>query len=329
MSYQSMAFELTGIVPKLPPDYANTIIKRAWRDVRRQNLWSFQIFDSNWTSPTVVNAGTVAVTQGSNQIVFDSTASPAILAIGFVPSSVTQRQFRVGIGTIYNIWALTNNGGIVTLTLDRNYQEPTSAATGYQIYQCYYVAPYQDFWQWKAIRDTINFNNLNITKTRDWIDRKDPQRSIYYIPDHVVPYTTDKNPVSATLGWQLFELWAQPQYVLTYQLWGLRKGPELVNPTDELPFEIGEDVVMALSRAYAYQWAEANKRDARMMGSDFRFLIQDAKADYKRLFAEYRRQDRAKVDNFQTKLRRASGIWNLDGYYSSVSGYAGPGAPWA
>ena len=332
MAFLNMYSELRGCVPKIPVQYTKTLVNRAWRDVRRQSLWSFLMYEANWTSPSLITGGTVTTKQGADTIVFDATASAAITAValaGPFPTNIVQRQFRIGVGTIYNIWGFANNAGIVTLTLDRPYAEAGAAAQPYVIFQCYYPAPYTDHWQWIRIREMTNWNDLITTKNRQEIDRWDPQRTCYYIPTHVVPYQQNQNPTSSTYGVPMFEMWGVPQYVLTYQLYGLRKGTDLVNDSDTLPPQIGEDCVMALSRAYAYEWAEANKGDnPRNQGPDFKFLIGDAKSDYSRLFREYRRQDRAMVDNFRSKLERQWAFPNLYGWYSSIAGVASAGAPW-
>ena len=69
-----------------------------WRDVRRKNLWSFQLYEGNWVSPTLVNAGTATVTQGLNTVTFDaSVGSPAVAALaalpGPFPTPLLQRRF--------------------------------------------------------------------------------------------------------------------------------------------------------------------------------------------------------------------------------------------
>lgn len=335
MAFVNMYSELVGCVPKLPEPYAKTLINRAWRDVRRQNLWSFLLFEANWTTPSLITGGTVTTTQGANTVVFDSTASPLIAAFALTnpfPTPITQRQFRIGVGTVYNIWSFAETTGIVTLTLDRPYAEASVAESAYTIYQSYYPSPMKDFWQWIRIRDMVNWNDLITTKQRTEIDMWDPQRTMYFIPTHVVPYQVDQNPASPTYTWLLHELWGVPQYALTYQLYGLRKGSDLVNNSDMLPPQIGEDCVMGLARAYAYEWAEANWQSVMPNARskpDFRFLIADAKSDYSRLFREYRRQDRATIDNFRTKLERQWAFPNLYGWFSSIAGVAGPGAPWA
>lgn len=331
MPFLDLYQELTGAVPKLPVDFARTLVNRAWADIRRQNLWSFQLFEANWTSPAVINAGTVTTTQGATTVVFDTTASTAIAAVGIgpFPTPITQRQFRVGIGTIYNIWALANNAGIITLTLDRPYAEAGGAGIAYMIYQCYYPAPMKDFWTWINVRDIINFNDLDIYTSRKEIDMRDPQRSIFYLPTNCMFYQNDQNTGGATPGFPLFELWGQPNFVLTYQLYGIRRGLPLVNDTDTLPSAVGEDCVQELAKVKAYEWAEANKGDMpRNAGADFKFLIGAAMAEYKRLYRDYRRADREQCDNWFEVRRRRSWLGVVDGFYNSIGNTANPGSPW-
>ncbi len=327
MSYQTMWSEILGCVPKLPVDYAKAAVQRAWADVRRKNLWSFQLFDANWTSPAIVNAGTAAVTQGSNQVTFSTAARAAISAIGSVPSAVTQRQFRVGAGTIYNIWAWASGTGVATL--DRTYQEASAAAATYSIYQVYYPVPMQDFLTFVTVRDMTNWNDLVLTRTRAWADERDPQRMVNYIPTHAWVYAADQNPVSPTYRWPLFEFWGPPQQILTYQLYGVRRGAALAGDSDTLPPAVGEDCVLELAKSKAYEWAEANKGQLReLQGPDWRFLMQQAKAEYARLFREYRKDDRETVDNWRATRRLTYSTPHLYGTYNSISGVASPGAAW-
>jgi hypothetical protein len=418
-----MQSEVSGVIPRAPWDYCGTIVNRAVLDAYRQNLWSFLTFESNWTSPGWIQTGTVLVTQGSNVIQFDPMqATPAINAIGFQPSPVTKRQFRVGVGTIYNIWQyvsisgtvntnvlgagaalpgaglpgsflpgfgsptlfvaewtsggnflagmngawngfqlvisgvqytivsvpspttmyLTSSAGIQVganfqiggiATLDRPYQEPSGAAVGYSIFQCYYASPVQDFKGWAAIRDMINYNDLFFHQSRAWVDIRDPQRTWYQIPTHVVYYQNDMNPQSSTFGWPMFELWGPPTYVLTYQLYGYRKGfttvngidQALVNPADSLPSALGEDCVMAKARSYAYAWAEANRQKGDV--GNFLQLKREDEAEFKRLYRDYRRDDMAMVNAFHTKFRRSRAYPNQEGSFNSFSGIANPGSP--
>jgi len=333
MSFWSMTSELTGSIPKLPYSLAQTFINRGWREIRRMNLWSFQLFEANWVSPAIVNAGTVTTTTGSDEVVFDATASAAIAPLALLgpfPTNLMQRQFRVGIGTFYNIFAISNPSGIVTLTLDRPYAEASGTGQAYAINQSYYPAPMQDFLTFLNVRDIVNYNNLDLLTTRQEVDFRDPQRSIFYIPSVCCFYMQNQNPASSTYGVPLFELWGVPTYVLTYQLSGIRKGTPLVNDSDELPPAVGEDCVIAKAKYYAYQWAEGNKGDMpRNQGSDFKFLMGSAEAEFKGLVKQYRKDDRETVDNWYDIRRKRYGWLNTwDGYYSAIGQTASPGAPW-
>ena len=212
-------------------------------------------------------------------------------------------------------------GGIATL--DRTYQEATAGASAYFIFQCYYASPVKDFKAWASVRDMLNYNDLFTNRTRPWVDQRDPQRTLYYIPTHVVYYQDDKNPASSTFGWPLFELWGPPTQVLTYQLYGYRKGVALVDPGDELPMALGEDCVMARARKYAYEWAEANREKA---SQNYIVLKRDADADYTRLWKQYRRDDRNMLDAFHTKFRRSRAFPTYEPSYNAQTGYANPGA---
>lgn len=325
--------EVTGCIPKLDPDFAKTLVNRAWADVRRRNLWSFQLFESNWISPALVNAGTVTTVQGTNTVTFDSVASSALLplvTLGPFPTPLAQRQFRVSFqATIYNIWAIDiTTPTAIVITLDRPYVEP-GGTSSYSIYQCYYPAPMKDWLTWMSVRDMTNYNDLRTLTTRGQIDARDPQRSLAYLPTDVAPYQLDMNPTSATKGFQLFELWGQPLYVLPYQLYGIRRGVALVDDADELPEAVGEDVVMEGAKIKAYEWAEANKGDMpRNSGSDYRFLIGNAKAEFERLIKSYRKDDRERVDNWYSVRRGTGWLPNAEGYFNAISGTANPGAPW-
>ena len=316
-----MIREVRGCVPKIPIDYARTIVNRAWSDVRRQNLWSFLMFEANWVSPARVSAGLATTVQGSSSVTLDATADAAFAASITGLNPVTQRQFRKGFSTIYNIWAYASP----TLTLDRAFVEVGSASS-YSIFQSYYPAPMQDFHSWVSIRDMTNFLDLFTDRyTREKLNAMDPQRNWYYFPTDVAFYQLDLNPASSTYRFPLFELWGAPQSVLPYQLYGLRKGVDLVNPTDTLPPQIGEDVVMALARAYAYEWAEANKGDSpRNQGPDFRFLIGEAKSAYDRSFKDYRQTDRSMVDNWFSG-RKSNLRGSFYAHYNSVTQTGGPG----
>lgn len=321
-----MISELHGSVPKIPYAYCTTLINRARADVYRQNLWSFNLFDSNWVAPTPINAGTVTTVQGTNTITFNATAITAINAAALIPTPITQRQFRQGFNTTYKIWAYNTSTGIATL--DRNFLETGGSGQSYSIFQAYYPTPMQDFLGLISVRDNINFVDLFTDRySREALDEIDPQRSWFGTPTDVVFYGPDLNPASATLNFPMFEIWGNPQFNIVWQVYGIRKGLPLVNPTDALPPAIGEDCVLALARAYAYQWAMANSGDLpRNQSVGWSYLIGEAKNDYLRLFRAYRKDDRQIVDSFFTH-RRVGPLAKLYGYYNALSQTAYAGDP--
>lgn len=323
MSFSSMAAELVGSLPKLPYTYALTLINRAWKEIRESGLWSFNLYEQSWITPPIINAGTVAVTQGLNTLTFDATAIAAINAAQAAQpySLITTRQFRIAVGGIYNL--VTYNPGTGAATLDRIWGD-TGGQLAYTIYQVYYVPQFADHLRWMSVRNPIMFLWLNLTMTREELDARDPQRLWYAWPTDVVPWGRDTRTGSSTLGYPLYELWGQPVNPFTYQCYGLRKGTDLVNPGDTLPSAVGEDCVLARTRWYAYEWAEANKDMApRASGPDFRFLMEKADKDYIRLRTMYRRQDRELVDNWFSIRGLTVPIFSL-GHYNTMSGTAGP-----
>lgn len=351
MAFIDMQTELRGSVPKLSFSYCKTLINRAYRTIRERNLWSFQLFEGQWISPpALIGAGTATVTQGSNLVQLDSVAASAIagLATSQPYSLVTQRQFRIASGGVYNIWGVGGGsggygsggygqggygggGGTNTLTLDRWYGEGSLTSAQYMIYQCYYVptvlnSPITDFKSWLSIRDMANFCDLYTDRyNKNMLDKIDPQRTQYAIPTDVVPYQNDQNPASPSYGSLMFELWGQPTFNINYQLYGIRGGMPLAKPTDTLPFALGEDVVLALARVYAYEWAEANKDiTPRGGGPDFKFLMGSAMKQYETLLRLYRMQDRERVDNwFSIRDRLQGARWG--GFYNTLAGTASPG----
>lgn len=325
-----MISELRGQVPNLPYDLCTKLINNAWRDVRRKNLWSFQLYEKNWLSPEAINqTGTADVTRGSASVTVDATAAAAIdasIASEGSFSPITTRQFRVAAGTVYNIteWDTVTD----TLTLDRIYGESTTAGATFSIYQVYYPAPFEDHLTFMSVRDMTNFVDLFLNQPRSIIDARDPQRTWYYFPTHVFGYMTDQNPESDTYRFMLYELWGAPQYALTWQLYGIRKLTDLVDDDDVLPPAIGEDCVVARAKYYAYEWAEANKGALpRNQGPDFKMLMGMALADYNKLYKEYRTQDRETVNNWFS-IRRLSIYGQVYAYYNSIAGNAYPGIGW-
>lgn len=322
-----MVGELIGAVPKLPPALSPKLINRAWRTIRLSNLWSFNMFEASIITPPEVTAGTATVTQGLTAITFDATAIAALQAAQLANpySLITQRQFRVSQGGIYNIISIDFATG--KAVLDRIFGDPSSAGIGYQCYQVYYSTPMQDFLTYISVTNPQLNYDLTKRYTREYIDRIDPQRLYYAFPEAIVALGVDQRgrgtqTPSATLGWPLHELWGQPVQVYTYQTYGVRQGVDLVNDDDTIDYSVAEETVLARARMYAYEWAEANKEQTpRNEGPDFKFLYSAAEREYKTNVVRDRKNDREYLNNWFS-VRKLSEGDGYRGFYSGQSGWA-------
>ncbi len=130
---------------------------------------------------------------------------------------------------------------------------------------------------------------------------------------------------NSVLRFPIYELWGHPLFLLTYQLYGVRRGTDLVDDTDSLPPAIGEDCILEAAKVRAYEWAEANKGDTpRNQGSDYKYLMGAATARYAELYRSYRKDDRETVNNYFS-VRKISLYSKFYSYYSTLSGTAYPG----
>src|SRR5271166_5605357 len=135
MPFQSYWSELMGTVPRLDPLLAQNFVNRAWRDIKDSRSWSWLIQEGTLIAPQLVNAGTCSVIQFNAVVTLDATAQAALNNLN--TPVITQRQFRVAGGPIYNISSIPGNPP-ATLTLDRPYMESTQVGQPYSIYRCYY-----------------------------------------------------------------------------------------------------------------------------------------------------------------------------------------------
>src|ERR1039458_4842802 len=95
MALRDITNELT-IIPKMSGIFAQTLADRSLQKIYDESSWSFQMGESGWLAPNLIDAGTVTLTVGSDQVVGDATAAAAWLAISGLPL-ITQRQFRLSV----------------------------------------------------------------------------------------------------------------------------------------------------------------------------------------------------------------------------------------
>ncbi len=340
MALIQMAQELTGRVPNLDIDLAVTMIREAWKSVRKLRGWSFQLGQGGFAAPSKYGLGTVSVTYGATTVTGDATASAGWATLSQFGSLVTQRQFRIGGGTIYDIIGYDDTDpNAIILTLDRPFIDYLATTTGlpYIIYQPYYTTPEKEFVRWLAIRDMTNVRWLNVNADYDArraTDMADPQRQIYTPPLIVLPLGVDTRGqgtslASSTLGYMRYELYPQPSSQIVYQSWYMWEGPGLENDADELPRPITELLVKSKALVDAYGMAEANKdpQNPRGSGADFRFTSGLYAQIYKDELASCRVNDRESVSMFSATMSRVGSpapfsTWNPATGVLSVSNLA-------
>lgn len=308
MALSNMIAEQRGVVSNYSAALARTHLFNSWTDIRNLEGWSFQLGNTGYSIPGLLNAGSITISLGSNQVIGDAAASAAWATASTPVSLITQRQIRTGQGTIYNIIAYdtTTNPPFGTLTLDRPWIDSyyLGVGVGYSIYQPYIVTPVQNFLAWEYFMDVRNVIHLDVNNTRGiWekVNQADPQRQIFSNPGNLIPHGVDQRGAgtpnaSATLGYPMYELYPQPQSIFVYQVGYSFGGPDLTDipGSPAVPYPMTEHLVKTLARVKAYEWAEANKSpdNPRGQGADYRFLMSAAMDEYKGQLKEIRMLDR-------------------------------------
>lgn len=259
-----MSAELCGQVPGIEFPFATTLVNRAWREVQRAYLWSFLY--GLWAIPTLVpvTGGTVTTSPNQNTVVGDATASAAWQAISNV-TPIGSLQFRIGTGTIYDI---VNFDGVSTLTLGQPFVDPgAGAGLGYQIQSSYFSPPVSDFLWFESLTDPVTGYDIDIDTLREYADQKDPQRIQPGWPYAAIPYGINMYSTSSYYGFPRIELWPLPTVGYTYTGTYFRSGSDFASLSDTVNPMLGEDVVMAKAKYYAYEWKAANSGNSKRLGS--------------------------------------------------------------
>ena len=264
--------------------------------------------------------GTYTVTVGDN----GGSGSGAIATIVVGPDgTVTLAPVVTSPGSGYtNPFIIFAEGGtpatfsffqFAQLTLDRPWMEPTSGpGQPYMIYQVLFAAPVRDFRGFQAVLNTTNATRLNFwSKSQLDLSLDDPQRLVFADPGYVVSYGTDTRPGSATLGFQLFELWPHELSIepISYQY--ERRGPELINPTDRVVYPLTEELVMWRAKEELYDFAEATKSKdmARGQGANFQYLAQRAHAQYEEILSKVTAVDANLRTDLLTRTGQRVGVF--------------------
>jgi hypothetical protein len=311
-----MIGDLCGRIPKLSAQLARTLVNEALSKIYSESDWSFNYVESGWMTQGVVTQGSITAALGSNQITGDVSATAAWDQVGL---SITEMQIRSPAYALYSVIAYQNP----IITIDRPWAEPEGIGLNYLMYQAYYPAPVPDLKRWLTIRDTSNASNLDFDNVnQNDLAVGDPQRTIFGLPNKVVPYKTDTRAGSATYGYMLYELYPHALQELPYATFAIRFGPPLVNPGDTLNYPLTEDCVKARARALAYEWKESQKGTETHRGSEsnYEFLMQAAEVLYKERIQDIRKIDRNLADPFIRKIQRCGGGCCGGPFFSPITG---------
>lgn len=281
MLYEEAVAELNSYVPNLGPALARNLVNRAWQRVRDERRWTFLKKETAIYTPALINVGSVTFTQGSTSAVGDAAAAAAWIAAGG-NTILSQRQIRLGLGPVYNI---TSFDGVVTITLEQAFGEPTVTGATYQIQQFYYAAP-SDFLRWESVVDPISAFAFLLDWTKEELDRADPQRGAQTLPHRVVGYR--QHP---TTKLYLYELWPTPSAAWRLPALYQVRGVDMTDG-DEFPTIIPSNLIMASVKMCAYEWAEANKGNHEALNkTNWLNLYKTIHEEYIKVLRDTKRQD--------------------------------------
>lgn len=293
MTLDDAASELTGWVSKLPPDLAKTLVNRAYRGICNARLWSFLVEGAQVFTPALLSDGTVSVTQFSDQVTGDATASAAWLAqVLSTGAPFTSRQFRVSTsGPYYSITAVdVSNPAAIILTISDGpsalgYTGTTSASASYQIVRAYITPPSADFKKWISVYDPASGYPLVINKQQADINRKDPLRSSQGQPFWVANYRTDSS------GQPMFELWPTSTFEKAFAVLYEKRGVNLAS-TESFPGVLTEQLVISKALVEAGMWGLAQQGSMpELRGPDWRFFITKGELTYAEQLKECKKVD--------------------------------------
>jgi hypothetical protein len=330
VAFLNLVSRLCGELPGLSPLLAQSYINDALGQIYNERLWSFNVLDGAINCPAAVIAGSVAITQYSDQVTLDATASAAVLPqtlVGATPG-ILNTQIRFAPSTaatasqIYNIVAFDDtNPAALVLTLNRVVQEATNAAAAYQFYRCYVIQPMTDFLKWESFNDFANAIALldpRMTYTSAYFDARDPQRQsqgiAYYLGHYAggfqeLPPSGDVRPLNTiSAGQNVWELWPHPTQGQNFYVRFRRSGALFNLPTDTQPAALSDVLILARAKAdYVYPFAAANVGSfPTFKGVNWTLLIATAQKQYTDNLVDAKRIDDEQA--LQTVWARGHGL---------------------
>lgn len=324
MPFINLWSQLMGHVPRLDPLLAQQLTNRSWIDIRDTRQWSWLRAVGVLNAPGIIGTGTVTTVQYNATVTLDAAANAALNNLN--NPLITERQFRVGTGPIYNIAAYDN--GASTITLDRPYMDPSGAGQGYSVYRCYYKPADQsgnttsDFQIFRAVLNPVEGYAIlgqNLRVTRMELDARDPTRGSFDLAYALAGYSVD------TTGIPIFEAWPHPTSPRAYITLYMRSGPK-ISDNQDLPVTVSEDMVVEHALEFAYDWAIANAgRFVELKGVNWPLLKAEQKRKYDKMLLDARRRDDNLItDSWLPQLRDYFNFPPIDGKFwqsHDVSGW--------
>ena len=318
MSFVDMSSELVGRLPGLSPFLADTFIQRAWREIRDARQWSFLQDDCAVVCPTQVVAGTVSITQFSDTVTCDATASAALLAIPLPsPLTLTALQIRFGgtgnaasVGQVYSITDYDDSTpAAVVLTLDRIVVQATDATSGYQCYRAYIKPTVDDFLNWTSFVDMTNGWNLWKNFKSQGFDARDPQRMAQGLAYYMGAFKG--NPGSQPRP--QYELWPHPTSGQVFYGRFQRQGEDFLTSAEVPSPIVPESLIVERALGYhGYRWAAENVgRIPQLKGPNYAQLMLESRNAYEKALVTAKRNDNEQ--QLQDVSNRGHGLIHVGG----------------
>lgn len=296
--------EVYSWIPSSDPYLAQKLVNEAYRVIQDAREWSFLHSEGTLYSPAVITTGSATATQFLATVTLNAAASATVLPFTTPTVATTsllyigKRQFRMGSsGAVYSIVSanITNPAAIV-LTLDRIYTEAT--ATGaYQILRAYYEPvdglgnPVTTFKYWLAISlPTYGYTigGQNLYRTQEELRRYDPQHSSQGQPYWCAAYKADPTNNYAPL----YELWPTPTFSCGMPALYTRRAPDFSAPTDAVPYQLSERLIINKALCLLADWAEMNKGvRPELLKTNWLKVKQSREMEYAGQLRELKKQD--------------------------------------
>jgi hypothetical protein len=268
VSFRDMWNDLIDDTPCLPPPLAQTLINRAFADIRDYRLWSWLVPTGYITTPQNITTGTITTTLGSNLVTPDATAAAALNAVALANPPLANAQIGIGRqirlssqtsgtpGPLYSITAYDNS--IPQITLDRVYAENSGAGLTYMCYKAYYQAPPSDgtgtpdFLRYFTVTNpgsgyTIRRRKLYYTQAQ--LNGIDPQRGATGDAYIIASYLDD--PATGNV---VHEWYPHPVNLRVYSCIYQKRGLPL-SDTNPPPLTLPSELIMERAYMRASKWA--------------------------------------------------------------------------